>query len=90
MTGLVFFLVFWVLAGACERHDVGVFLCAQFTIIIPGASCGFVRELPRHLAMPRLSGGGDITRDPHAATAAHGLIWSGQSRTSALALNAGK
>ena len=26
MAGLVFLLVFWVLAGACQRHGVGVFL----------------------------------------------------------------
>jgi hypothetical protein len=26
MAGLVFLLVFWVLAGACQRHGVGGFL----------------------------------------------------------------
>jgi hypothetical protein len=31
MAGLVFLLVFWVLAGACQRHGVGVFF-VQFTI----------------------------------------------------------
>jgi hypothetical protein len=31
MAGLVFLLVFRVLAGACQRHAVGVFL-AQLTI----------------------------------------------------------
>ena len=34
MAGLVFFLVSWVLAGACQRHGAGVFLIVQFTIII--------------------------------------------------------
>ena len=28
--GLVFLLVFWVLAGACQRHGVGVFFIVQF------------------------------------------------------------
>ena len=27
MTGLVFLLVFWALAGACQRNGVGGFLC---------------------------------------------------------------
>ena len=28
MAGLIFLLVFWVLAGACQRHGVGGFYCA--------------------------------------------------------------
>ena len=30
MAGLVFLLVFWVLAGACQRNGVGVFFIVQF------------------------------------------------------------
>ena len=30
MASLVFLLVFWVLAGACQRHGVGVFLIVQY------------------------------------------------------------
>ena len=33
MAGLVFLLVFWALAGACQRHGVGGFI-VQFIIII--------------------------------------------------------
>ena len=37
MAGLVFLLVFWVLAGACQRHGAGRFL-VQLTITICTAS----------------------------------------------------
>ena len=30
MAGLVFLLVFWALAGACQRHGVGVFFIVKF------------------------------------------------------------
>jgi len=30
MAGLVFLLVFWALAGACQRHGVGDFFIVQF------------------------------------------------------------
>ena len=35
MAGLVFLLVFWVLAGACQRHGVGVFLLRNTTTTKP-------------------------------------------------------
>ena len=35
------FLVFWVLAGACQRNGVGGFI-VKFIIIIKTAACGFV------------------------------------------------
>ena len=38
MAGLVFLLVFWVLAGACQRHGVGGFYC---TILLLQARLGF-------------------------------------------------
>ena len=37
----VSFLVFWVLAGACQRNGVGGFI-VKFIIIIKTAACGFV------------------------------------------------
>ena len=37
MAGLVFLLVFWVLAGACQRHGVGVFLLRNTTTTMPVA-----------------------------------------------------
>ena len=51
MAGLIFLLVFWALAGACQRHDMGRFI-VQFIIImvlssarpaichLPSAYCG--------------------------------------------------
>jgi hypothetical protein len=36
MAGLVFLLVFWVLAGACQRHDgVDGFLLYIFLLLLP-------------------------------------------------------
>ena len=32
MAGLVFLLVFWVLAGACQRHGVGGFLLCNSSL----------------------------------------------------------
>ena len=43
MAGLVFLLVFWVLAGACQRHGVGGFYCAIPLLLLPSPrpfTCG--------------------------------------------------
>ena len=43
MAGLVFLLVFWVLAGACQRHGVGGFLLRDS----PSSSSSSPRKTPR-------------------------------------------
>jgi len=47
MAGLVFLLVFWALAGACQRHGVGVFLsCNSPSSLLLLAKPNFLGVLP--------------------------------------------
>ena len=45
ISGLVFLLVFWVLAGACQRYDVGGFIVQFIIIIIGNRDVGQIRRL---------------------------------------------
>ena len=45
MAGLVFLLVFWVLAGACQRHGVGVFFIVQFFFLLWTRRLGGLRNI---------------------------------------------
>jgi len=50
MAGLVFLLVFWVLAGACQRHGVGGFLLRNLTYLVAmhGAVAATEVDSPRN------------------------------------------
>ena len=61
MAGLVSLLVFWVLAGACQRHGAGVFLLRSATTTAGGV-CSFTSPQPKPggvwWCVPAPAGGG--------------------------------
>ena len=59
MAGLVFLLVFWALAGACQRHGVGVFLfCNSSSSMFNSPSSPHLREqTPSAAALQKLPAG---------------------------------